>query len=162
MIYSQFSYYYLSCVFLLGSLFSSSETHANPIFFSKMSPLITIAGLALTTDRVSTGSDHTPHTLHQAANHQFTHQQNMVPHQGNRPSDQTTMTLITNPARQINSSADWHRWFTQRRERLQARLKQAEEAEWNWPSTRARCEVMRIQDEIEQLNAEEFVVPFSN
>ena len=125
-----------------------------------MSPLITIAGLALTTDRVSTGSDHTPLTLHQAANHQFTHQQNMVPHQGNLQSTQTVMTLITNPAKQIKNSADWHRWFAQRRERLEARLKQAEEAEWNWPSTRARCEVMRIEDEIKELDAEEFVVPF--
>ena len=160
--YLQSCYYYLSFVCLWVSSFSCSETHAHPTLYSEMSAPITFVGLVLTTDRVSTGSDHTPHTLHQAANHQFTHQQNMVPHQGNHPSDQTTMTLITNPAKQINSSADWHRWFTQRRERLQARLKQAEEAEWNWPSTRARCEVMRIQDEIEQLNAEEFVVPFSN
>ena len=160
--YSPSFYYYLSCACLLACSFSCSETHASPIFFSRMLPLITTNALASTTDGVGARSDHTPHTLHQAANHQFTHQQNMVPHQGNHPSDQTTMTLITNPAKQINSSADWHRWFTQRRERLQARLKQAEEAEWNWPSTRARCEVMRIQDEIEQLNAEEFVVPFSN
>ena len=59
----------------------------------------------------------------------------------------------------INNSREWHAWFQVRRERLQRRLEQAEQAEWNWPSTRRRCEVMRIEDEIEALNAEEFVVP---
>lgn len=161
MIYSLFSYCYLSCVFLLGSLFSSSETHANPTFSSKMSATSTTAVLVSTTDRVSTRSDHTPHTLHQAANPQFTHQQNMVPHSRDHSSNQTIMTIeITNPAEQINNRQDWHDWFQQRRERLQARLKQAEQAEWNWPSTRARCAVMRIEDEIRSLDAEEFVVPF--
>lgn len=66
---------------------------------------------------------------------------------------------ITHPS-QITTRAQWHAWFDQRRERLRFRLKQAEEAEWNWPSTRRRCEIMRIEDEIEELNAEEFVVPF--
>ena len=44
--------------------------------------------------------------------------------------------------------------------REETRLKQAEQAEWNWPSTRRRCEVQRIEDEIQALNDEEFVVPF--
>lgn len=160
MIYSLFSYCYLSCVFLWGSSLSSSETHANPTFCSRTSATSTTAGLVLTTDRVSSRPDHTTHTLHQAANPQFTHQQNMVPHSRDHQSNQTIMTLITNPAKQIKNSEDWHRWFQQRREQLQTRLKQAEQAEWNWPSTRARCEVMRIEDEIKQLDAEEFVVPF--
>tara|TARA_B100001093_G_C26640422_1_gene932932 strand:+ start:519 stop:728 length:210 start_codon:yes stop_codon:yes gene_type:complete len=67
---------------------------------------------------------------------------------------------ITNPARQINTRADWHRWFDERRARLRTRLEQAEQAEWNWPSTRRRVEIMRIEHEIEVLNAEEFVTPF--
>ena len=157
--YSPSFYYYLSCACLLACSFSCSETHASPIFFSRMLPLITINALASTTDGVGARSDHTPHTLHQAANCQFTHQQNMVPHQGNRPSNQTTMT-ITDPAKQIKTRADWHRWFDERRARLRTRLQLAEQAEWNWPSTRRRCEIMRIEDEIAQLDAEEFVVPF--
>ena len=60
---------------------------------------------------------------------------------------------------QISSSKQWHEWFAARRRQLQWRLEQAQHAEWNWPSTRARCEVHRIQDEIEQLDAEEFIVP---
>tara|TARA_A100001015_G_C14702345_1_gene598764 strand:+ start:524 stop:730 length:207 start_codon:yes stop_codon:yes gene_type:complete len=60
----------------------------------------------------------------------------------------------------ITTRAQWHAWFDQRRMRLKRRLKQAEEAEWNWPSTRRRCEVIRIEDEIKSLDAEEFVVPF--
>ena len=157
--YSPSFYYYLSCVCLLVSSFSCSETHASPTFFSRMLPLITSNALASKTDSVGARSDHTPHTLHPAANRQFTHQQNMVPRQGNRQSNQTVMN-ITNPARQITTRAAWHAWFDSRRAILRARLKQAEEAEWNWPSTRARCEVMRIEDEIAALDAEEFVVPF--
>lgn len=59
----------------------------------------------------------------------------------------------------IKNSQEWHAWFARRRERLKWRLQQAEEAEWNWPSTRRRCEVMRIQDELDALDAEEFIVP---
>jgi len=59
----------------------------------------------------------------------------------------------------INTTAQWHQWFNQRRSQLQTRLEQATHAEWNWPSTRARCEIHRIEREIEQLNAEEFIVP---
>jgi hypothetical protein len=61
--------------------------------------------------------------------------------------------------RQINSNKQWHEWFSSRRERLNLRLTLAQDAEWNWPSTRARCTVNRIEREIEELNAEEFVVP---
>ena len=157
--YSPSFYYYLSCACLLACSFSCSETHASPIFFSRMLPLITINALASTTDGVGARSDHTPHTLHQAANCQFTHQQNMVSRQGNHQSDQTVMN-ITNPARQIQTRAQWHAWFDSRRAILRARLKQAEQAEWNWPCTRRRCEIMRIEDEIRALDAEEFVVPF--
>ena len=144
MTYLQLFYYYLSSLFLLVS----SSTFS---LGTGKTELTTI-------DSVGSGSDHTPLTLHQAANCQFTHQQNMVPHQGNRPSNQTTMN-ITHPT-QITTRAQWHAWFDQRRERLRFRLKQAEEAEWNWPSTRRRCEIMRIEDEIRELDAEEFVVPF--
>ena len=59
----------------------------------------------------------------------------------------------------IQNSQQWHAWFAQRRDRLKHRLEQAERAEWNWPSTRRRCEVHRIEREIESLNAEEFIVP---
>lgn len=145
MTYLQLFYYYLSSLFLLVS----SSTFS---LGTGKTELTTI-------DSVGSGSDHTPLTLHQAANCQFTHQQNMVPHQGNRPSNQTTMT-ITDPAKQIKTRADWHRWFDERRARLRTRLQLAEQAEWNWPSTRRRCEIMRIEDEIAQLDAEEFVVPF--
>ena len=59
----------------------------------------------------------------------------------------------------INSAAQWHAWFAARREQLNLRLKMAQDAEWNWPCTRRRLDVIRIEDEIEELNAEEFVVP---
>ena len=59
----------------------------------------------------------------------------------------------------INSAAQWHAWFQSRREQLNLRLKQAQDAEWNWPCTRRRLDVIRIEDEIQELNAEEFVVP---
>lgn len=143
--------YLLSCYYYLSSLFQLVSSSTCSLGTGKIE-LTTI-------DSVGSGSDHTPHTLHQAANCQFTHQQNMVPHQGNRPSNQTTMT-ITDPAKQIKTRADWHRWFDERRARLRTRLQLAEQAEWNWPSTRRRCEIMRIEDEIAQLDAEEFVVPF--
>ena len=60
---------------------------------------------------------------------------------------------------QIDSNEAWHAWFDCRRAALRARLKQAEQAEWNWPSTRRRVEIMRIEDEIASLDAEEFIVP---
>lgn len=60
----------------------------------------------------------------------------------------------------ITTREQWHAWFTQRRERLRTRLQQAEQAEWNWPSTRRRVEVHKLEDEIRSLDAEEFVVPF--
>ena len=59
----------------------------------------------------------------------------------------------------IQSSEQWHAWFRTRREALRVRIEQAEHAEWNWPSTRRRCEVMRLQDELQALDEEEFVVP---
>lgn len=143
--YSPSFYYYLSLLFLLVS----SSTFS---LGTGRTELTTI-------DNVSSGSDHTPHTLHQAANRQFTHQQNLVPRQGNLQSNQTVMN-ITDPARQITTRAAWHAWFDSRRAILRARLKQAEQAEWNWPSMRRRLDIMRIEDEIRELDAEEFVVPF--
>lgn len=109
-------------------------------------------------DSVSQGSDRTPHTLHRSANHSPTLQSDHVSCSRHHPSNQTTMN-ITHPS-QITTRAAWHAWFDQRRERLQTRLKQAEQAEWNWPCTRRRCDIMRIEDEIKHLDAEEFVVPF--
>lgn len=67
---------------------------------------------------------------------------------------------ITDPDTQIRTRDDWHRWFRERRERLRHRLTQAEQAEWNWPSTRRRVDIMRIEDEIRSLDDEEFMVPF--
>jgi hypothetical protein len=60
---------------------------------------------------------------------------------------------------EIKSAAQWHAWFASRRDKLKWRLEQAKQAEWNWPSTRARCDIHRIEDEIAELDAEEFVVP---
>lgn len=63
------------------------------------------------------------------------------------------------PPARIKNSAQWHAWFKSRRQALEHRIWQAENAEWNWPSTRRRCELMHLKDELEELNAEEFVVP---
>ena len=59
----------------------------------------------------------------------------------------------------ISSNQQWHDWFASRRDRLNLRLSMAQDAEWNWPSTRARSAVHRIEKEIEELDAEEFIVP---
>ena len=114
-----------------------------------------------TIDSVTEGSDYTPHTLHSSAIHHTPLQQDRLPHQRNHPSNlqhKQSMNIIS--PLDITTREQWHAWFEQRRERLRFRLKQAEEAEWNWPSTRRRCEIMRIEDEIAELDAEEFVVPF--
>ena len=73
-------------------------------------------------------------------------------------NSKTNMNILS--PQDITTRDQWHEWFAQRRIRLQTRLKQAEQAEWNWPCTRRRCEIMRIEDEIKELDLEEFVVPF--
>ena len=107
-------------------------------------------------------ADTTTHQLHTTAADELPLLTMLVSHQRNLPSNlqHTQSMTITNPARQINTRADWHRWFDERRARLRTRLEQAEQAERNWPCTRRRCEIMRIQDEIDALDLEEFVVPF--
>lgn len=121
-----------------------------------------ISSTTLTTiDSVTEGSDHTPHTLHSSAIHHTPLQQDRFSHQRNLSSNlqhKQPMNIIS--PLDITTREQWHAWFDQRRERLRFRLKQAEEAEWNWPSTRRRCEVMRLEAEIAALDAEEFVVPF--
>lgn len=74
-------------------------------------------------------------------------------------SNAATNYFKTMELHQIRTNQDWHDHFSRRRERLKWRLQMAEAAEWNWPSTRARCEVMRIEEEIRRLDEEEFVVP---
>jgi hypothetical protein len=121
-----------------------------------------ISSTTLTTiDSVTEGSDHTPHTLHSSAIRDSPLQQDRFPHQRHCPSNiQHTKSMnITSPL-EITTRSQWHAWFTQRRITLKRRLEQAEQAEWNWPNTRRRCDVMRIEDEIRSLDAEEFVVPF--
>ena len=71
----------------------------------------------------------------------------------------TFMKSTNIPPARINNATQWHAWFRSRRQALEHRIWQAEQAEWNWPNTRRRCEVMHLKDELEQLNAEEFVVP---
>ena len=148
MTYLQLFYYYLSSLFQLVSSSTCS---------------LGTGKIELTTgDSVSAGSDHTPHTLHSSATSRSSLRTNRVSHPRNHTSNfqhQKSMT-ITDPAKQIKTRADWHRWFDERRARLRTRLQLAVQAEWNWPSTRRRCEIMRIEDEIAALDAEEFVVPF--
>ena len=43
------------------------------------------------------------------------------------------------------------------RDRVRFRLELAEQTEWNWPSTRARVEVWRLQDELNDLEKQLFV-----
>ena len=50
-------------------------------------------------------------------------------------------------------------YLRNQRSRLAARLFQVEQAEWNWPSTRARCEVMRVQKELDDVDSKLFVRP---
>lgn len=71
----------------------------------------------------------------------------------------TFMKSANIPPARINNATQWHAWFKSRRQALEHRIWQAEQAEWNWPNTRRRCELMHLKDELEELNAEEFVVP---
>ena len=146
-------YCYSLLCFLFASVFS--------LTFSSTIAKATSSTTLTTIDSVTEGSDYTPHTLHQAAIRNSPLQQDRFSHQRNRPSNlqhKQSMNIIS--PQDITTRAQWHAWFDQRRSRLRFRLKQAEEAEWNWPNTRRRCEVMRIEDEIRNLDAEEFVVPF--
>lgn len=114
-----------------------------------------------TIDSVATRSDLTPHTLHPAADDHASLQPNRFSPQRNHPSNiQHTKSMNILSPLNITTRAQWHAWFDQRRIKLKHRLEQAEQAEWNWPSTRRRCDIMRIEDEIRRLDAEEFVTPF--
>jgi len=63
------------------------------------------------------------------------------------------------PLSKVRTSREWHAWHDERRKVLKWRLEQAEQAEWNWPSTRRRCDIHRIERELEELDEQEFVVP---
>ena len=135
-----------------------------PSLFLLVSSSICFAGTGktkLTTGAsVTTGSNLTPHTLHSSAIPPASLSPGGVSHQRHHTSNlQHKQSMnITHPS-QITTRTQWHAWFTQRRDRLKHRLQQAEQAEWNWPSTRRRCDIMRIEDEIRNLDAQEFVAP---
>ena len=146
MTYSPSYYYYPLSLFLWVSSWTCFATTGTNCFVADAGPR----------------ADTITHQLHTTAADEIPLLTMLVSHQRNHTSNlqHTKQMTITNPAKQINTRADWHRWFDERRARLTLRLRQAEEAEWNWPCTRRRLEIMRIEDEIEALNEEEFVVPF--
>ena len=146
MTYLQLFYYYPLWLLLWVSSWTCFATTQTNCFVADASPR----------------ADTTSHQLHTTAADELPLLTMLVSHQRNLPSNlqHTQSMTITDPARQITTRAAWHRWFDERRARLRTRLEQAEQAEWNWPCTRRRCEIMRIQDEIQALNEEEFVVPF--
>ena len=150
-----YCYYYLLQQFLLCSLSVSSETLSNQMFCS-------LTSVSRMVSNASTHADRMPYQMYPHADNSPSLPRDLVPCERNRPSNfqHTQSMTITDPAEQITTRAAWHAWFDQRRARLQTRLKQAEQAEWNWPCTRRRCEIMRIEHEIKQLGEEEFVVPF--
>ena len=151
MIYLHYCYSLLC--FLFASVFS--------LTFSSTTAKAISSTTLTTIDSVTEGSDRTPHTLHQAAVRNSPLQQDRFPHQRNSPSNlqhKQSMNIIS--PQDITTRQQWHAWFEQRRTRLRRRLEQAEHAEWNWPSTRRRVDIMKIEDEIRNLDAEEFVVPF--
>ena len=86
-----------------------------------------------------------------------------MPHNYSNPSinDLTPINndLITMNFAHINTNKQWHAAFDARRQKLRWRLEQAENAEWNWPSTRARVLINQIENELNQLDADEFVMP---
>ena len=147
MTYSQLFYYCLLWPFL--SVSSSICTGINKN--------LTIS----TINSVTTRSNHAPHTLHSSAIPPASLLPGDVSHQRHHTSNiQHTKSMNILSPMDITTRAQWHAWFTQRRVKLKHRLEQAEQAEWNWPSTRRRCDIMRIEDEIRRLDAEEFVTPF--
>ena len=146
MTYLQSYYYYPSSLFLWVSSWICFAT----------------IGMSCFVADASARADTTTHQLHTTAADEPPLLTMLVSHPRNLASNlqHTQSMTITCPATQINTRADWHRWFDQRRAQLRTRLEQAEQAEWNWPCTRRRCEIMRIEDEIRSLDEEEFVVPF--
>lgn len=146
MTYSPSSYYYPLSLFLWLSSWTCFATTGTSCFVADAGPR----------------ADTTTHQLHTTAADELPLLTMLVSHPRNHASNlQHTQSMThTDPTTQINTRAAWHRWFDERRARLELRLRQAEQAEWNWPCTRRRCEIMRIQDEIDALNQEEFVVPF--
>ena len=111
---------------------------------------------------VKSSSDTTTHSMPQRASTTPPLPAHVVSHQRNHKSfishqQSISINFMNTPT--INSSAQWHAWFSQRRAQLETRLEQATQAEWNWPSTRRRCEIHRLEDELRALDAEEFVVP---
>lgn len=71
------------------------------------------------------------------------------------------MKSTNTPPARIKNTTQWHAWIKSRRQALEHRIWQAERAEWNWPSTRRGHEVMHLKNELEELNAQEFVSPGS-
>ena len=145
MTYSPSSCYCPSCLFLWVSSWICFATIGTSCFVAD----------------ASARADTTSHQLHTTAADEPPLLTMLVSHPRNLASNlQHTQSMnITHPS-QITTRAAWHAWFDQRRAQLRTRLEQAEQAEWNWPSTRRRVEIMRIEDEIRSLDEEEFVVPF--
>lgn len=89
----------------------------------------------------------------------------MVPSQRNRKSIKTNKTIskimktANRPPAGIDTNEKWHAWFDRRRSALQTKIRQAESAEWNWPSTRRRVELYHLENELKELDEQEFVVP---
>jgi len=63
------------------------------------------------------------------------------------------------PPADINTNEKWHAWFDRRRSALQTKIRQAEAAEWNWPSSRSRVALCHLENELRELDEQEFVVP---
>ena len=153
MTHLHYCYSLLWCLF--ASVFSST--------LSSTTEQTTFSTTLTTIDSVTEGSDYTPHTLHSSAIPDSPLPPDNIPHKGHHPRttfnrEQISMNIIS--PQDITTRQQWHAWFEQRRRQLKRRLEQAEHAEWNWPSSRRRVDVLKLEIEIRNLDAEEFVVPF--
>ena len=99
-------------------------------------------------DSVSHITNQTTHELHQATNSRSSLQTDLVPCQRNCQShlQHRQQMMIVNLRQQKLAQLQW-------------RLEMATQAEWNWPSTRARVAIERIEAEIRQIDKKEKVAP---
>ena len=144
------AYYFYQCLLCWAScIMSSSPTTVTTYSIERI-------------DSAGCSPSQITHSLHQRTLTNTQIPTDRFSHQRNHESDlshteQINTTVMNLPT--ITTNAEWHDFHDRKRAQLLWRLEQAQRTEWNWPSTRARVEVDRIEREIERVNEDEFIVP---
>ena len=144
------AYYFYQCLLCWAScIMSSSPTTVTTYSIERI-------------DSAGCSSNQITHSLHQRAYENTQIPPDRLPlkrdcQSGFSRTKQINTTVMNLPT--ITTNAEWHDFHDRKRAQLMWRLEQAQRTEWNWPSTRARVEVDRIEREIERVNEDEFIVP---